>query len=61
MKTTGIRWFFYGVLLLGTGEMGFEIVFAVEVLRAEIKLLRSSAIVWIVFSTQIMLLRSCLG
>jgi hypothetical protein len=61
MKTTGIRWFFYGVLLLGTEEMGFKIVFVAEVLRAEIELLRSSAVVWIVFSTQIMLLRSCLG
>jgi len=45
MKTTGIRWFFYGVLLLGTGEMGSEIVFVAKVLRAEIELLRSSAVV----------------
>jgi len=45
MKTTGIRWFFYGVLLLGTEEMGFKIVFVAEVLRAEIELLRSSAVV----------------
>ena len=52
---------FYGVLLLGTEEMGFKIVFVAEVLRAEIELLRSSAVVWIVFSTQIMLLRSFLG